>query len=86
MYVKLVSMPTDKAASPDVFFVRADFEQEKAKVAINVLVYGKYRVQTLTLRPAKLTKFSSSPSIKFRRVNQVRTQVIPSTLFKVIMR
>jgi len=63
--VKLVSTPTDKAASPDTFFARAGFEQEKTKVAINVLVFGRFQVQPLALRPATLTKIFVIPINKF---------------------
>jgi hypothetical protein len=56
MYVKFVSIPTHKAASPDIFVARAGFEQGKAKVAINVVVFRRFQVQTSALRPATLTK------------------------------
>jgi hypothetical protein len=64
LYVKLVSIPTDKAASPAKFFARAGFEQEKVKVAINVLAFGKFQVHTLALRPARLTKVFVIPISK----------------------
>lgn len=86
MCVKSVSIPKDKAVPPDTFFVRADFVQDKAKVAINVLAFGRFQVQTLALIPATLTKVFVIPITKFRIVNQIRTQFIPSTIFQVIMR
>ena len=39
-YVKLVSIPTYKAASPNIFFALPGFEENKGKVAINVSVFG----------------------------------------------
>jgi len=39
-YVKLVSIPTCKAASPNIFFALPGFEQDKGKVAIYVSVFG----------------------------------------------
>jgi hypothetical protein len=39
-----------------MFFTHAGFEEVKAKVAINVLVFRKFQVQTLTFRPVTLTK------------------------------
>jgi len=52
MYVKLVSIPTDKEASPDIFFARAGFEQGKAKVAINVIVFRRFQVRISVEIPA----------------------------------
>jgi len=37
--LKLVSIPTYKAASPNTFFALPGFEQDKGKVAINVSVF-----------------------------------------------
>jgi hypothetical protein len=65
MCIKLVSIPTNKAASPNTFFARPGFEQDTGKVAINVSVFGRFQAQSLALRPATLTKVLVIPINKF---------------------
>jgi hypothetical protein len=64
VYVKLVSIPTHKAASPVIFLARAGFEQGKAMVAINVVVFRRFQVQTSALRPATLIEVFVIPIFK----------------------